>query len=408
MMLRRRLMWKSAIVGTLMMTFISCQGTAPVVKVQPAPSARDNPRPVSSAANPQMDPRTVPAADLNALPTLSDIMPRLAQKQVVFVGETHNQLGHHLAQLDIIRGLHARHDDLVIGVEYFQVPFQPALDAYILGRITEKELLQQTEYFERWRFDYRLYRPILQYAREHGIRLLALNIRSEISRKVARSGIESLSADERAQIPQEIDRSDTAYRERLRSVFEAHRKRGVTPGNFEWFVEAQLLWDETMAETAAEYLRAHPGHHMVILAGSGHLLYGAGIPRRLLRRVPLDSVIVINAGEGVTDPRMADFLLFPPERELPPAGLLGVFLQQRDDHVVIADVAADGAAKRAGLQKDDVLQALDGTPVSSIADVKIAMLDKQPGERVRVSVERRHPGRAAQVIDVDVALQASH
>ncbi|MDX1486724.1 MAG: ChaN family lipoprotein [Acidiferrobacterales bacterium] len=381
----------------MIVTLVACQVTAPAVE-----------EPVAAGGEPHVFAKAVRAADLKALPPLSAIIPRLAEKQVVFVGETHDQFAHHLAQLEIIRGLHAIHDELVIGLEFFQVPFQQALDTYIAGRSTEEQLLKQTEYFERWRFDYRLYRPILRYAREHSIPLIALNIPSEISRKVARSGIESLSADEQAQIPQEIDRSDQAYRERLRAVFETHRERGAAPGSFDHFVDSQLLWDEGMAETAAKYLRAHPGRHMVILAGSGHLLYGSGIPGRLLRRVSVASVIVINAGAGVTDPQMADFLLFPAETTLPPAGLLGVFLQQKNGSVVIDDVTADGAAERAGLQKGDLLLALDGTQMSSVADVKIALLDKRAGEQVRVRVKRGQASASAQLIEVDIALMSSH
>ena len=381
----------------LFVTLVACQATAPAVEQRAM--AISEPNNVAQIAR---------VADLKALPTLGAIIPRLAEKQVVFVGETHDQFGHHLAQLEIIRGLHAIHDDLVIGMEYFQVPFQQALDAYVAGESTEKELLKQTEYFERWRFDYRLYRPILRYAREHHIPLIALNIPAEINRQVARSGIESLSAAQRAQIPQDIDRSDEAYHERLRAVFETHRERGMAPGSFDYFVESQLLWDESMAETAAKYLRAHPERRMVILAGSGHLLYGSGIPRRLLRRVPMDSAIVINAAVDITDPQMADFLLFPTQTTLPPAGLLGVLLKQSDDDVVIEDVADDGAAKRAGLQKGDWLLALDGVQMASIADVKIALLDKQAGEKVRVRVKRGQDDAAAQVIELDIALMASH
>jgi len=39
-----------------------------------------------------------------------------------------------------------------------------------------------------------------------------------------------------------------------------------------------------MAERAADYLQRNPKRRMVVLAGSGHLMYGQGIPKRLLRR----------------------------------------------------------------------------------------------------------------------------
>jgi hypothetical protein len=295
----------------------------------------------------------------------------------------------------------------VLGVEYFQAPFQQALDSYVAGQSNEKQLLRETKYFERWRFDYRLYRPIMQYARAQGIPVIALNIPTEISRKVARSGIDSLSSSEQTHLPKEIDRSDTAYRERLHAVFDAHRESAAAPGNFDYFVEAQLLWDEAMAETAATYLQRHPQRPMVILAGNGHLLYGSGIPRRLLRRISVDSAIVINAN-GIDDPAMADFLLLSPSASLPPAGLLGVFLRGQAKELIIDDLTIDGAAMQAGLKKNDVLLAVDGEQVSTLADVKLALLDKLAGERVNVRFKRAQGDDAAETMNVEVVLMAAH
>ena len=46
-------------------------------------------------------------------------------------------------------------------------------------------MLKQTEYFTRWRFDYRLYRPILRFARDQGLPLVALNVPRELTERVA-------------------------------------------------------------------------------------------------------------------------------------------------------------------------------------------------------------------------------
>ncbi len=351
--------------------------------------------------------QSVKVIELKTLPDLHAIIPQLAAKRVVFVGETHDRYEDHLAQLEIVRALHARHSDLVLGVEYFQAPFQKVLDSYVAGQASEKQLLRETEYFERWRFDYRLYRPIMQYARAHGIPVIALNIPTEISQKVARSGIDSLSRSEQTHLPKEIDRSDTAYRERLRAVFDAHQERAAAPGSFDYFVDAQLLWDEAMAETAASYLQQHPQRRMVILAGNGHLLYGSGIPNRLLRRISVDSALVVNA-DGIDDPAMADFLLLPPSASLPPAGLLGVFVRRQGQDLIIDNLTVEGPAMQAGLKKNDVLLTVDGEQVSTLGDVKLALLDKLAGERVNVRFRRVQSDNAVITMDVDVVLMASH
>jgi uncharacterized iron-regulated protein len=391
---------------TMAVALSACNTTAPAAGERASTGAGATGAATHASAQ-APEQRSVKVIELGALPDLHAIIPRLAEKRVVFVGETHDHYQDHLAQLEIIRALHERHADLVIGVEYFQAPFQEALDTYIAGQSSEKQLLRKTEYFERWRFDYRLYRPIMQYARAQAIPVIALNIRTEISQKVAHSGLDSLSKSEMTQIPQEIDRSDTAYRGRLRAVFDAHQERAAAPGSFDYFVEAQLLWDEAMAETAATYLRRHPQRPMVILVGNGHLLYGSGIPRRLLRRIPVDSAIVVNA-DGIDDPTMADFLLLPPTAALPPAGLLGVFVRQQAQDLIIDSVTPGGPAMRAGLKKDDVLLAIDGEKVATLADVKLALLDRLAGERVDVSFRRAQSDHASKTMDVEVVLMASH
>ena len=98
----------------------------------------------------------------------------------------------------------------------------------------------------------------------------------------------------------------------MSEVFDSHPRQNGQ--DFEHFLEVQLLWDEGMAQRAADYLQAHPERHMVVLAGSGHLAYGSGIPQRLLRRLAVSSAIVLNGWQGSIEPGLADFLLFPEER----------------------------------------------------------------------------------------------
>jgi uncharacterized iron-regulated protein len=330
----------------------------------------------------------VNALDLEAVTGLESLLPRLAEHRVVYVSETHDRFDHHLNQLAVIRGLHDLDPDLAIGVEFFQQPFQEHLDAYVAGEIGEDEMLERTEYFDRWRFDYRLYRPILQYAREQGIPVIALNVPGELTRKAGREGLDALTPEERARLPADIDRSDADYEARLREVFDMHPSR--EDGGFESFVTVQLLWDEGMAERAARYLDAHPQERMVVLAGGGHVLYGSGIPSRVARRTGASQVIVLNdTGGRAVEPAMGDYLLLPRERELPPAGRLGVFLDPGDDGVRIRSFAEDSGAREAGLEEGDRLVAVDGRAVDSYADVRIALFDKRPGEQVRVRVARK-------------------
>ena len=326
--------------------------------------------------------------DLSALAGMDTLITKLAQKRVVFVGESHDRYEDHLNQLTIIAGLHVHDKDLAIGMEFFQQPFQGHLDAYIAGEITELEMLRRTDYFERWRFDYKLYRPILRFAREHGIPLIALNLEREITSKVGDGGIESLSEEERSRIPAEMDRDDDAYRARLKSAFSHHPD--AKERSFENFLSVQLLWDEGMAERAARYLVEHPEKSMVILAGSGHLEYGQGIPNRLSRRVPAESAILLSGLHRELDPEAADYLLFPRRVELPGSGLLGVFLdtESEGEGIGVNGFSPDSGAEAAGLEKDDRIVKVGEEPIRSYSDIRIALMDSRPGQKVALEVRR--------------------
>jgi uncharacterized iron-regulated protein len=330
--------------------------------------------------------QATPALDLGTLTDLDGIIPQLAAKRVVFVGEQHDRYDHHQTQLEIIRRLHALDPRLAIGMEAFQQPFQAALDDYVAGRLTEAEMLRRTGYFTRWRFDYRHYAPILRYAREHRLPVIALNVPEELTRKVARDGLESLSAAEQAQLPAEIDRSDSDYERRLLDIFRQHPHSGRS---FEAFLNVQLLWDEGMAERAATYLAAHPEQRLVVLAGAGHLARGSGIPHRLTRRLPVSSAIVLNDWTGALEPGLADFILLTTPRALPPAGKFGLFLETGDGVPTVENCMPDSPCTRAGLQPGDRFLSIDGEPVQDMTDLKLAMWDKQPGDTVTLRISRK-------------------
>lgn len=328
---------------------------------------------------------------------------RLAQKRVVMIGEVHDRYDHHLNQLELICRLHRRHPDLAIGLEFFQQPFQDPLDAYLERHIDTREMLVKTEYYNRWQFDYRLYAPILEFAREQGIPVVALNAPQEISSKVAREGISALSDAERAQLPAQLDHNNLpGYRQRLRAVFEQHPE--IQHMSFDKFVEAQLLWDETMAERAARYLKAHPQRFLVVLAGEGHVIR-SGIPARFARISGVEPVTVLQGQSKEIAPEDGDYLLLSEPVELPPSGKLGVMLDTRDDRVVVSDFSQDSAAKDAGILKQDQIVKLDGEFIASFADLKLTLMDKRPGDSVSVTVERAGSGQMTREASFSVTLR---
>ena len=333
----------------------------------------------NSTTEPVID---LPVVKLEQTSPLAQTIEEIDGARVILVGETHTRYDHHLVQLEILKLLYQKSAKLAIGVEWFQQPFQQYLDAYIAGEIDEKEMLHQTGYFDRWRYDYRLYRPILQFAREHKIPVIALNASKELSAALRKSGFDDLPAELKEQLPGSYDWTDKTYEKRLRSVFDQHPEYS---GEFENFLRGQLTWDESMAERTAEYLHDNPVMRMLVLAGSGHIAYGSGIPNRIKRRIDVKQYSILVSEDFLPlSENSADFLVLSPVQSLQPVGLIGALLETEGKLLVIKGFSDNSAVKDAGLKKGTVITGVDGANVESFTDFKLAILDKKPGDSVEL------------------------
>lgn len=225
-----------------------------------------------------------------------ELWARLAASRAVCFGEFHDVAAHHYAEAEAIAELAelAARDGstLAVGFEMFQRPFQAPLDAFVAGELGEDELLAQTEYATRWGYDFSLYRPLLEQARSAGSPALALNARAELTRKIGRTGLESLDAAELAELP-ELVLDDAEHRQFIFGLFGVTPEEGVALGLENIYV-AQTTWDETMAETAARWLlqAGSPGR-LLAFAGGAHC-HRSAIPRRLARRIE-EPVLAVHA-----------------------------------------------------------------------------------------------------------------
>jgi aminopeptidase N len=341
------------------------------------------------------------AVRISELRSLSSVIEDVSEKRIVYVGEYHDRFAHHDVELQIIRGLHRKDPRIAIGMEMFQRPFQKTLDEYIGGLFDEREFLHKSEYFKRWGFDYNLYKPILDYAREEKIPVVALNLSREISDKVAKTGMDSLSVDERKDIPGRMDFSDTEYRDRLRQVFGQHD--GSSERNFDFFYQAQILWDESMARSIDEYLQKNPHRRMVVIAGLGHLVYGSGIPKRTYRRNGFPYATVLN--DVAIERDIADYVVFPTSLEGMTAPKIMAVLKQSDDQISIAELPEGSVSKKAGIKVGDRVVSLDNAPMRSVNDIRIALFYKKPEDVVRIRVKRKQFLLGDREMEFDVTLQ---
>jgi len=317
----------------------------------------------------------------------TEILNDIIGKPIIYVGERHTNYEDHKVQLEIIMELFKRGRKFAIGMEMFQRPFQEALDDYLSGLISEREFLKESEYFKRWKYDYHFYREIIEFAKAKEIHIVALNLRAEIIRKVAEGGLDALTEEEREEIPQDMDMSDEDYRERLREVFSLHKKSHIK--NFDFFYQSQILWDETMAHSIAQFMGDNPDYQMVVLTGAQHIMFGSGIPKRTYRLNGKDYATLINGVVEELEMGVGDFVLFPSPITPPVSPKLGILLQEKDGKIKVKKLLPGGVAFKAGLKEGDTLISVDDWMIESIEDVRIALFDKKQGETINVTIVRR-------------------
>ena len=319
------------------------------------------------------------------LATIDDIIPKLLASRIIYIGEKHDKFAHHINQLLVIKKMHAAGYKLAVGMEMFQRPAQQVVNDYFAGRIDERIFLQKSEYFTRWKYDYNLYKPIIDYLKQQNIPLVALNIKGDITRKVAREGVHSLPDKKKKQLPSSMDFSNEQYRKDLNKVFTFHSEQQELQ-DFNYFLQAQTLWDEGMAESAHQFLANNPERKLVLLAGNGHVRHKYGIPERLYRRNNEPFTVVVQDEEIEDD--IADYVLLTTELKGKKAPKLGVIVEEKDQDLVVVGVEHKSPAKEAGLQKGDMIKMFAGQSITSLADLKLELFYSEIGSTLKIQLKR--------------------
>jgi len=210
--------------------------------------------------------------------SLQEIVSQVRAGDIVIIGEEHNQAECASAQIEIMKAL-KKNDLLVsVGMEFLDFTQQGLVNEYRAGLISESDFLKKINWGG---FDFKLYRDqILFPDPQQGQELVALNAPRSLSSKIARSGLTSLTEQEKALLPPNFTKGRDSYFERFKSVI-GHVK---DPSLLENYFLAQSLWDDTMAFQALKFITRKSTSVLVIVVGEFHSQYGGGLPDRILAR----------------------------------------------------------------------------------------------------------------------------
>lgn len=217
----------------------------------------------------------------------------LAARDVIYLGEEHRNRSHVEAALKILHALLARGRLPVLGLEMFGWDGQAGLDRYLadLGAARD-DFLREARWDQNWGGAYEDYEPLISFARDRHILVLALNPPRALVRRVASQGLALALADpdmSRWGMRDEPRSDDPAYQEIiLKQLRLCHA--GLSEEAYQRMYEASVFRDEGMAKTIADHLRRMQEHAgpqagpIVSYTGGGHIQYQLPVPNRVLRK----------------------------------------------------------------------------------------------------------------------------
>lgn len=245
---------------------------------------------------------------------MSELADRLIRTDVVVVGEYHGHHASHLLQSSLQVLLHQRNPDQVLSMEQFEIDRQPVLDGYLKGALGEAEMIEDADAWSNYRASYR---PLIEFARQHDLPVVAANAPGRIVRCVGRRGIDylrSLKEEQRAALPEPPFTQTDDYREKFFAALgRGHGQHGDSEAVSERLrnsYQAQLLRDNTMAEQILAARARHPDSQILHITGTFHSEGRLGTVAVLEKKQPGLSVAVISPvlmeREKPTDQWLAD------------------------------------------------------------------------------------------------------
>uniref|UniRef100_A0A0G4HKZ3 Haem-binding uptake Tiki superfamily ChaN domain-containing protein n=1 Tax=Chromera velia CCMP2878 TaxID=1169474 RepID=A0A0G4HKZ3_9ALVE len=207
-----------------------------------------------------------------------------------------------------------------VGLEFLSSDTQVPLDGYLSGALEESEFLQRAHNVGGLPQNYSDYRPLVQYAHQNGLSVLAANApkslvarvrskeqgKTDEGREKGQINDDSVSMcidREKEKVVLEMQQPSEAYRGKFRTFFEERgrekeqeKKEGhrdadtcgggggageTSGGRLEQMLRVQTLWDAWMARSLADFSLKNPSSLLLHICGKFHCDERLGIPEHL-------------------------------------------------------------------------------------------------------------------------------
>jgi uncharacterized iron-regulated protein len=177
-------------------------------------------------------------------------------------------------------------------MEMFGWDGQPAIDRYVSGQESDRSVfIEQSRWVQNWGGPFEDYEPLVQFAKDRQLSLVAMNPPKSLVKMVMKKGLAAARSDPEMTQWSMRDESivdDPLYRERItRQLQQCH---GGGESLYQTMYEASMVRDEGMAKTVVDWLATIRSAQdptagpLVSYTGGGHIQYQLPVPKRVLRR----------------------------------------------------------------------------------------------------------------------------
>ena len=211
---------------------------------------------------------------------LDALIKDIKTSDVLFFGEEHNDSAGHVLELEILTRAAQAYPGIALSMEMFATDVQPVIDEYLLHLISEKNFIKESK---AWN-NYKDYKPLIEFAKENQLNVIAANAAVRYSNAVTYGGLEVLKKfPPMSKIffpPIPIDTASGRYHEKFVQTLGGHDM-----GNMKIY-QTQNFWDATMAWSIATYLKKNPKKKIFQINGRFHSDEKLGIMMQLKKYAP--------------------------------------------------------------------------------------------------------------------------
>lgn len=244
---------------------------------------------------------------------VADIINNMANADVLFFGEEHNDSTGHILELELFKQLAQQYPGkTALSMEMFTTDCQLVLNEYLNGLIREKSLVSDARTWP----NYKDYRPMVELAKQSQIPIVAANAPSRYTNMVTRGGLNSLQQlDAQAKDylpPLPIDTATGTYYDKFVKIMGGHAAMAGMQ-----IYQSQNLWDATMGWSIAQFYKKHTNFKILQINGGFHSEEKMGAVAQLKKYAPKARVITIGAyaDESFDNPdwakysKLADYII---------------------------------------------------------------------------------------------------